>query len=402
MSRPALSERALITLLAAATAVGPVAVNIYVPVLPLVRAEFGASVGAASVTVSAALAAFALGLLAWGPVSDRFGRRRVLLVGLGINVLGSCLALAAPTILCLTAGRIVQAFGAAAGVTVARATIGDLFERVRMARMIAYLTMVMLMANSIAPAIGGAVGEIAGWRPVFALLSVASLLVWLAAARYMPETRSAEHRHDTRQLLAATRALVTLPAFVLLALVSGAIYAEFFVFVSLMPYVFGHNGGLSSGAFGLWYLWIAIGYFAGNWCVTRFAHNVGVHRLLGAGLAISALAALGGGALVAAGLWQPIAVFAPWFAIAFGQGLALPTLTASAVALAPRSAGVAAGLLGFVQQIVGALAVQAMSLAPVTSPAPVAAFTFVAALAAWLAFSIGGAAFRATAGPRPG
>ena len=402
MSRAALSERGLIALLAAATAVGPLALNIYLPVLPAVRAEFGVSVAAASVSVSAPLLAFAVGLLAWGPLSDRHGRRPVLLLGLAINVAGSLVALLAPALLWLTIGRLVQALGSAAGVTVARAVTGDLFSREKMARMIAYLTMVMLMANSLAPAAGGALDGIAGWRSVFVLLSLASGLVWLAAWRLLPETRAEEHRHDSRQLLEATRLLVVSPSFLALAFISGAIYAEFFVFVSLMPYIFGQALGHSPAEYGLWYLVIAAGYFAGNWSVTHYAAKVGVHRLLAVGVAASALAGLAGWGLARLGFWQPAWIFAPWFLISFGQGLALPSLTASAVALAPRSAGVAAGLLGFAQQVVGALAVQAMALTSVATPLPVATFTALTALAAWSAFGFSRRAFRATTGPRPG
>jgi len=354
------------------------------------------------VSVSAPLLAFAFGLLAWGPFSDRHGRRPVLLFGLAINVAGSLIALFAPALLWLTLGRLVQALGSAAGVTVARAVTGDLFGREKMARMIAYLTMVMLMANSLAPAAGGALSAVAGWRSVFVLLSVASALIWLAAWRLLPETRAHEHRHDARQLLAASRLLVANPSFVALALISGAIYAEFFVFVALMPYIFVQALGHSTAEYGLWYLAIAGGYFAGNWSVTHYATRLGVHRLLAIGVAITALAALGAFGLTRLGFWQPVAIFAPWFVITFGQGLALPTLTASAVALAPRTAGIAAGLLGFAQQIIGALAVQAMAVTSVATPLPVATFTALTALAAWCAFGLAGSAFRRTRAPRPG
>ena len=400
MTRPALSERALIGLLAAATAMGPVALNIYLPVLPLVRGEFGVSVAAASVSVSAPLIAFAVGLLAWGPWSDHHGRRPTLLLGLGINVLGSAVALLAPSLAWLTLGRLVQAVGSAAGVTVARATIGDLFERERMARMIAYLTMVMLLANSLAPAAGGALAGLAGWRSVFAALCALSTLVWLASAWLMPETRSREHPRGARDIYAATRALVAMPAFVGLALLTGSIYAEFFVFVSLMPYVFVQSLGHSPAEYGAWYLAIAIGYFAGNWCVTRYAVTLGIERLLAAGVATCAVAAAAGLALALAGLWQPLAIYLPWAVISFGQGLALPTLTASAVARAPRSAGVAAGLVGFVQQILGALSVQAMAVSSIATPVPVSVFAACVAFSAWFAFWLGGRAFRATSAPR--
>ncbi|HXQ63537.1 MAG TPA: multidrug effflux MFS transporter [Steroidobacteraceae bacterium] len=390
MTRPALSERALLGLLAAVTAAGPVALNIYLPVLPLVQAEFGVSVASASTTVSAPLIAFAIGLLTWGPLSDHLGRRPVILAGLGVNVAGSALALLSPSIGWLTLGRVIQAIGSSAGVTVARATIADLFDRERMARMIAYLTMIMLLANSLAPAAGGALAAAAGWRSVFVFLGVAAVPIWWATWAFLPETRSAGHGRSLREVLQAS-----------IALLGGAIYAEFFVFVALMPYVFKGALGHSTTEYGLWYLCIAVGYFAGNWYVVRYAATTGIHRLLTAGIVISALFAVAGWALAVAAMWQPVWLFAPWVFIAFGQGLSFPGLTASAVALAPRSAGAAAGLLGFVQQILGALCVQAMSVSSTATPVPVTAFCALTGLAAWLGLRAGAAVFGAAAGPRP-
>lgn len=401
MTRPALSERALIGLLGAITAAGPVALNIYLPVLPLVQNEFGVSVAAASTTVTAPLIAFAIGLLTWGPLSDQHGRRPVILAGLGVNIAGSTLALLSPSVGWLTLGRVIQAVGSSAGVTVARATIADLFDRERMVRMIAYLTMVMLLANSLAPVAGGALAAAAGWRSVFVLLGAAAVPIWFATWALLPETRSAGHGRSPRQILEASVALLRLPAFVALALLSGALYAVFFVFVSLMPYVFKGALGHSTTEYGLWYLCIAVGYFAGNWYVMRYAVRTGIHRLFAAGIAISAISAVAGWALAAAGLWQPAWLFGPWVFIAFGQGLSLPGLTASAVALAPGSAGAAAGLVGFVQQIVGALCVQAMSVSSTATPVPVTAFCALTGLAAWLGLRAGAAVFGTAAARRP-
>ena len=134
MKTRALSERALIVLLAAITASGPVSLSIYMPVVPLAREAFGVSVAAASTTVSAPLIAFAVGLFVYGPLSDHFGRRPVILVGLGIYLSGVAIALASTTIGMLTAGRVIAALGTSAGVTVARAAMGDLYARERMAQ----------------------------------------------------------------------------------------------------------------------------------------------------------------------------------------------------------------------------------------------------------------------------
>ena len=379
--RGALGERALIVLLAAITATGPVALGIYMPVVPLTRAAFGVSVAAASLTVSAPLVAFAVGLYAYGPLSDHYGRRPTILAGLAIYVAGCALALAAPSIGVLTLGRVVTALGTAAGVTVARAAMGDLYERDRMAHKLATLTMVMVTANAVAPAGGGALAEALGWRAVFALLLATGIAIGLAAWRFLPETRRRREARDPRQILIATRSLLCTPAFLGHAFQCAAIYTIFLVFVALVPYVF-KALGRSATEYGLWYLSISAGYFLGNWVVSRYTLKLGMRRLIGTGIAIQAVAATVGWALALAGLWHPFWLFAPWTVIGFAQGLALPNLTASAVALAPGDAGAASGLLGFGQQIFGALAVQLMALTPTATPLPVTCFVAVVALLA--------------------
>jgi len=377
----ALSERALIGLLAAITATGPVALAIYMPVMPMTRAAFGVSVAAASTTVSAPLIAYAIGLYAYGPLSDHYGRRPVILAGLAIYLVGCLLSLAAPSIGWLTLGRVVTALGTAAGVTIARAALGDLYERDRMAHRLATLTMVMVTANAIAPACGALLGEALGWRAVFALLLAAGLVILPLTFRFLPETRRGGEERDPRQILAATGALLRTPAFLGHAFQCAVIFTVFLVFVALVPYIF-NALGRSAREYGLWYLCISGGYFLGNWAVARYTHRFGMQRLLEAGIWVQALAAVLGWVLALAGLWHPFWLFAPWAIIGFGQGLALPNLTASAVALAPGSAGAASGVLGFGQQFFGALAVQSMATTSIATPLPVTAFVAATAVIA--------------------
>jgi MFS transporter, DHA1 family, multidrug resistance protein len=378
-----LSDRALILLLAAVTAVGPVALNIYLPVLPKVQLDLGVTVSEASVTVTAPLIAFAFGILVCGPLSDRIGRRPVILFGLAVYVVGSLLALLSPTVTWLMVARVVQALGTSAGITVARAMMGDLFPRDRMAKMIAYLTMVMVMANSLAPIAGGALAEWWHWRSVFALLFVAGLPLFWFAWRLLPETRRPGTHGTALQMLHASARLAARPAFLGYVLQSGVIYAVFLVFISLMPYVFVQALGHTTTEYGLWYLFIAGGYFIGNWHVTRYATRFGVHRLLATGVTFQAVFAVMAWALAANGQWHAVWIFLPWAFIAYGQGLALPNVTASAVSLAPQYAGAASGLLGFAQQIVGALSIQGMALASTATPVPVATFVGAASLIAF-------------------
>jgi MFS transporter, DHA1 family, multidrug resistance protein len=377
--------RAPLALLAALTATGPFTLNIYLPVMPYAQRALGASVSATSLTLSAALIAFAVGILFCGPLSDRVGRRPVILAGLVVFAGGSALALIAPSVGWLIVARVVQALGSATGITIARAICGDLYPRAHLARKIAQLTMVMASANAVAPLIGGAIVELTQWRVVFALLLVAAAGLWFWALRALPETRSSTAHAGTADLIRAAVGVARRPVFLDCVLHSAVLYSSFFVFVSLMPYVL--RDGLHRGAteYGSWYLLIAGGYFLGNYLTVRLGVRTHPARLRSAGISLQAGAALVAFLLARAGAWHPAFIFVPWAFIATGQGLTLPGLVADAVALAPEWAGTASGLLGFSQQLSGAIAVQLMSAAPTDTPLPVASFVMAVTAVGWLA-----------------
>jgi DHA1 family bicyclomycin/chloramphenicol resistance-like MFS transporter len=375
----ALSERGLTVLLAAIAAIGPISLGIYMPVLPLARADFHVSVAEASATVTAALVAYAIGLYAYGPLSDRYGRRPVILTGLLVYFVGVMAALFAASIGMLTTGRVVSALGTSAGVTVARAVLGDLYAREHMALRLATITMVMSLANALSPAIGGVLGDLLGWRVVFAIQAALAIFIGISAWRWLPETRSPDIGRDSHSLLGASIQLARDRAFLGYALQTGVLYAVFFVFISLVPYLFRHMGR-SSSEYGAWYVVISLSYFCGNWYTTRNSFRLGLDRLITYGIALQTTGALIGG------WWHPAFLFLPWCVIGFAQGLTLPNLTAAGVARAERHAGAASGLLGFAQQIIGAGAVQLMANADTTTPVPVTSFiaiTAVCAAAVW-------------------
>lgn len=370
-----LSDRSVLALLAAITAVGPGAVNIYLPALPVLREHFATDVAHVQLTVSVALLAFSLGLLAHGPLSDRFGRRPIVLIGLLIFSVGSVMCLAAPSLEWLIAGRAIQALGTSAGMIVSRAIVNDLYPREKMARMIAWLTMVTVIAPTLAPWVGGKLMVAAGWRSVFVLLLVAGVVILWAAWRWLPETRAKRPAHaESHSVAAEAKALLRQPAFLGYTIQGAVIFAVFFVFVSTMPYVMVSVFHRPFTEFGTYYLLVAIGYFLGNWGVTRHHGRLGVDKLVNIGVVISvAGAALALGA-VALGAVHPLWIFVPIGVMTFGQGLTLPNVTASAVGLARQHAGTASSLLGFVQQVIGAICVQWLGTYPVDTPFPVLIF----------------------------
>lgn len=368
-------DRGLVGLLAAVAALGPVATNLYLPALPAVQEYFGASVAEVQATFSVSLVMFAFGILAWGPISDRYGRRFAVLGGLAVMVAGAVVSLAAQSLAWLIAGRALQAFGTATGIVTARAIVSDLYPVDRMARALASLTMVAVVGNALAPVVGGVIEAAASWRGIFAVLVVATLAVGVAAWRNLPETRPpGVHPPRAREMAGTAWTLMRMPVFAGCVLQSSVVYATFLVFISLAPYVMVSALGRSPTEFGLYYLFIAAGYFLGNWSVKRFMAHHDLHWMVVVGVLLSAAGAFAALACVAVGLTHPLWIFLPMGVLSYGQGLALPNVTATAVSLAPQHVGVASSTIGFLQQIIGAAAVQWMGRFPTDTALPVLVF----------------------------
>jgi DHA1 family bicyclomycin/chloramphenicol resistance-like MFS transporter len=248
--------------------------------------------------------------------------------------------------------------------------------------------MVMVVGPTVAPLIGGAVTDAWGWQALFGVLLVASASVIGITWRWLPETRAASDRTGSvGALLGESLGMLRQRAFVGFTVQAGVIYAIFLAFISIVPYVMVELGH-SSTQYGLWYLLLAGGYFVGNWWVTRVATRVGLRRLIVAGTTGQLVFALIGLGLVLAGFWHPAAIFIPFAVLSLAQGLALPNLNASAVALAPRTAGAASSMLGFSQQFIGAAAVQGMAMFPSDTPVPIYVFCVVVSVAAWISLYV--------------
>jgi DHA1 family bicyclomycin/chloramphenicol resistance-like MFS transporter len=355
----------LISLLAACSAIGTVGNYLFLPALPQIGAYYQVLPGTAQLTVTAYMVSFAIGVLFSGPLADRFGRRPVLVGGVAFAGIGALLCYCAPTMGWFVAARVLQGAAGGFGITVSRATVGDLFEERELARMYAILTMALVVGTSLAPYAGGLITRFVGWREAF--LWMAGLAGAIAACcwLWLPETRSRDARaHGFRHLWNESLGLLSRPLFLGYVAQAALIYALFFVFISLAPYVMVTILGLTTDQFGLYYLFLAAGFFVGNLLVSRSAGHHDVTRQTHAGLTwqlVGAGAALG---MVLLGHSHPLAVFIPMMVFSFGQGLALPNLIAHGIRLAPQNTGVASSLFGFSQLALSGIAVQIMGYVP--------------------------------------
>lgn len=372
---PALAMRSLLLLLGACSALGPVSSLMLLPALPAMRADFASTTAATQAVVSAFLFAFAIGIPFVGPMSDRYGRRPLILGGLFVFAVGSGVAAWAPTLEVLVAARVVQALGCAANLTVARAVIGDLFHDWRLPRALAQLTMAMMIGTTVSPWLGGVITERLGWHAPFLLMLGISVVVGVAAWRLLPETRVPQAGAASfSQLGRSSVQVLRNPLFVGCAIDAGIIYAVYLAFISVAPYVMSEMLGRPATDFGLYVMFLSAGYFLGNLYVARKARTGNMARIARFGTLLQAASAILAFGFVMFGHTDPVFWFLPMLPLAFAQGLTLPHVTATAVRLAPGYAGVASSLIGFIQQAIAGIAVQVTGVFATDTPVPVLAF----------------------------
>ncbi len=367
----------LLLLLMATTAIGPTSLNILVPAVPELAHQFGTPATTMQLTVSLFLIGLAVAQLVMGPLSDRFGRRPVMLTGLALNVFASLMAIVMPTVESVIAARILQAIGASAGIVVARAIIRDLFDRERAASVLGLVATVMVVAPTLGPLIGGLLETFFFWQAIFLFTALTSLAVVLWAAVVLPETRSrssapAEQQQgfwrDLTQLI-ANRSFI---GYVMAAAFGSS---TFFVFLGGGPHVIVTLMGRTSAEYGLWFAVSSIGYMAGNFATSRLAMRLGIHTLIYWGIGFEILGVILATVLAAtAHDFGPVIVFGPQLLIAFGNGLLLPGAISGALSVRPQAAGTAAGIIGCSQMALGAALVQyaAALLSDATSALPMA------------------------------
>jgi DHA1 family bicyclomycin/chloramphenicol resistance-like MFS transporter len=378
------ARRRLLALLIAMTAIAPLTLNIIVPAVPNLAVQLGVSMDTVQLTVSLYLLVLAFSQLVLGPLSDRFGRRPVILAGLALTALTSAAALAATTITGLIVARSLQALGASVGLVVGRAIIRDLYHRDRAASMIASVTMVVIAAPMIAPLLGGFLDTLFGWQSIFIFVALACLVVVAWAAVALPETRAAHPEAKPIRFIPEIRALVRERRFAGYVLCVALGTAPFFTFLGGGPHIVVTIMGRTSAEYGLWFAINALGYLAGNFGAWRYSAGYGIDRLIWWGILASLFGALLSVALALIPDAGPATLFLPQVLISAGNGLLLPNAFAGAVSVRPQSAGAASGIAGFLQMAMGAVAAQFATyvLAGASSALPLAVVMLVFVLAA--------------------
>jgi DHA1 family bicyclomycin/chloramphenicol resistance-like MFS transporter len=388
---PLPSQRTLILLVGALSAFGPLSIDMYLPGLPELRADFGVGASQTQLTLSACLLGLASGQLLAGPMSDAFGRRRPLMLGVGLYAVASLLCAVAPTIQALIAFRFVQGFAGAAGIVIARSVVRDLYSGVAAARFFSLLLLVSGLAPILAPLLGGQLLRVVSWRGVFVALALIGAALVAATATFLRETHPPEHRQSAgaRSILRTFRLLAADRSFVGYALSGGLASAALFSYISGSPFVLQEIYGVSQQSFSFIFAAIAAGYVTCGQINGRLVGRVAPKTLLRIGLcgmasgggAFLLMVAIGGsGGVGLAGIIPTLVV------LVASLGFILPNSTALALADHPRTAGSASALIGLLQYAVGATAAPQVGIAGEETALPMAIVVATAATSALLVF----------------
>lgn len=347
-----------ITLLLAALAAFPaLSTDLYLPSLPELERVFHADVSQVQLTLSVFLAGYAVAQLVYGSLSDRFGRRPVLLAGISVYFVATVACAFAPSIKMLIIARFLQAFGACSAVVISRAVVRDIHGPSEAARTLAYIGSAMALAPMIGPILGGYLTVWYGWRSNFVVLAVFGGLSLLAVTLMLGET----NEHKDAQALRVGRIasyfveLLRHRTYLGYVLTASMMFSGLFAFLSDSSFVLIQVLGVPVEQFGLYFAIIVLGFMAGTQISARLVMRYGIDNILRIGTGIGMVAGVVLAGLGWAGIAHVASVIGPQFFFMVGSGMVMPNGMAGAVGPFPRMAGLASAVLGFVQMGIAAL-----------------------------------------------
>lgn len=343
-------------LLTALVAIAPLSTDMYLPALPTIGAHLSATTAEVQLTLSVYLIGFAVAQLIVGPLSDRLGRRPVLLGGAIVFVVMSIACLLSNTITLLIVARFFQAVGACTGAAVGRAVVRDIHDPKNAARLLAHMGSAMAIGPLVAPLIGGQLTAAFGWQSNFVFLAIIGSLLFVVASIMLPETHANPDRNalSPYRMAANYKQLVLNPHYQSFVLVSGFSFAGLFSFISGSSFVLIDSLGMSPETFGFAFAIPVLGYIVGTQLTARLIKTHDTVQLIGIGGRIGLIAGLAGVVSVWLVPASIAVVIVPMFFYSLSVGFVMPNSMAGALGPFPQMAGAASALMGFIQMALAA------------------------------------------------
>jgi DHA1 family bicyclomycin/chloramphenicol resistance-like MFS transporter len=365
----------LVLVLGALSAMGPLTIDAYLPALPQLTADMGATDAQAQLTITGLLVGLGLGQLVVGPLSDAVGRRKPLLFGLASHGLMSVLCALAPSVTMLAVTRTLQGVGGAAVAVVSMAIVRDLFSGVRAAQLLSRLMLVVGVAPILAPSLGSAILNLTSWRGIFVVLSVVAVALFVLALVALPETLPAVRRRpgNVRDSLQGYAGLFRDPLFLVMVLVSGLMFATLFAYISGAPFILQDLFSLTPQQFGLAFSVNAIGLIVMTQINPLLIRRVSPVTVLYVAVVVSFAAAVALLVISLTGFGGLLGFMVPLFFIISAAGLSFPNAPAIALNRHGDAAGSASALLGAAQFVIGGLIAPLVGALGNGTPVPMAA-----------------------------
>jgi DHA1 family bicyclomycin/chloramphenicol resistance-like MFS transporter len=354
----------LTLLLGVLIALTPLGTDLYLPALPAIGRALQAPVEQTQHTVTTFFLGLAIGQLVWGPLSDRYGRKPVLLAGLLLALLAALAGGLATAVGTLTWVRFAQGVGLSAGPVAARSVVRDLFAHEHAAQLLARMTIVFSIVPIAAPLAGAVLLEL-GWPAIFAALAAVALLLIVAVARGLPETapRTPSDAANAGRLVQRFGAILREPRFTAHGVLLLCSFSGIFAFVSSSAFVLQQGLGVAPARYALLFATVMLGQIAGAWLSSRLVMRLGIGAMLRLGTRLACAAGVVALGLALGGAQHWSAVIAPMAAYMFACSCIIPAATAAALSPFPGAAGAASSLIGTLQFALGAAVSSALGAA---------------------------------------
>jgi len=352
-----------VALLVALGSFGSLTMSIYTPVMPSVGADLGAGSDSVKLTLTTYMLGFAIGQLFYGPLSDRYGRRPVLLVGVSFFIATTLACSLAPSIGSLIGLRVLQGLGAASGAVLSRALTRDAYSAHEMPVVMSWISLGMNISPSIGPTLGGFLGEWLSWRATFWFVGGFGLVLLLVSSLGLKETnRHRSAQVDLGSLLRGSGEMLRDRHFLGYVLTLGFAMVINFGMLAGAPFILQDRLGFSPQEFGLISLLSIGGFTAGTFTNNRLVGRVAATAIMSVAGWFHVFALVVMGTLSLSGVVAWWAIIGPHMVLSFGSGMIMPNSNAGALGLFPRLAGTAASWVGLAQMGMGALGTIAVAV----------------------------------------